>query len=78
MSQKVQVLFVDDLDEGPADETVQFALDGTTYEIDLSTRHADELRDALKDYIQHARKVGSAPRRSTRKPSSIDTVAVRA
>ena len=48
---------------------------------DLSAKHGDELRDSLKNYIAHARKVGGGARRGARgarKPSSIDTVAVRA
>ena len=40
MAQKVQVLLVDDLDGGPAEETVSFALDGVTYEIDLNAQNA--------------------------------------
>ena len=40
MAQKVQVLLVDDLDGGEADETVAFSLDGVAYEIDLSTNNA--------------------------------------
>ena len=37
MARKVQVILSDDLDDSiSADETVTFALDGTTYEIDLS------------------------------------------
>ena len=36
MAQKVQVLLVDDVDGGTADETVTFALDGVSYEIDLT------------------------------------------
>ena len=47
MAQKVQVLLVDDLDGGEASETVTFALDGTSYEIDLSGKNADELRDVF-------------------------------
>ena len=38
MAQKVQVILVDDMDGGSADETVSFSLDGVSYEIDLSTR----------------------------------------
>ena len=38
MAQKVQVLLVDDIDGGTADETVTFGLDGVTYEIDLTVR----------------------------------------
>jgi hypothetical protein len=57
MAQKVQVLLVDDLDDGKADETVQFALDGTSYEIDLSSKNAAKLRDALAGYVGAARRV---------------------
>ena len=41
MAQKVQVLLVDDLDGGEASETVSFALDGNSYEIDLSGEERD-------------------------------------
>ncbi|RLU85785.1 hypothetical protein CTZ27_25765 [Streptomyces griseocarneus] len=58
MAQKVQVLLVDDLDGGEADETVTFALDGKSYEIDLTTANADKLRDALADYVKSARRTG--------------------
>ncbi|MEU8133145.1 histone-like nucleoid-structuring protein Lsr2 [Streptodolium elevatio] len=58
MAQKVQILLVDDLDGGKADETVTFALDGVSYEIDLSEANAGELRNALATYVQVARKTG--------------------
>lgn len=66
MAQKVSIILVDDLDGGDASETVQFGLDGTSYEIDLSEANAQALRDALGGYVGHARKVGSG-RRSTRR-----------
>src|SRR5580693_4829766 len=82
MAQKIQTLFVDDIDGGAADGTVGFALDGTDYEIDLSGKHSDELRDALRKYIDHARKVGGTARRpgarGGRRASAVDTAAVRA
>ena len=59
MAQKVQVLLVDDVDGGTADETVTFGLDGVTYEIDLTSAHAAELRDAFAHWVGHARKVGA-------------------
>ena len=40
MAQKVQTLFIDDLDGSAADGTARFGLDGTEYEIDLSAGHA--------------------------------------
>jgi len=65
MAQRVHVILVDDIDGKDADETVSFGLDGTTYEIDLSSDNAAGLRDALAPYIGHARKAGGA-RRSRR------------
>jgi Lsr2 len=66
MAQKMQVVFTDDTDGGPADETVKFAIDGTAFEIDLSAAHADELRLALRPYIAVARKVSGSTRRASR------------
>ena len=57
MAQKVQVVLEDDIDGGPADETVSFALDGTSYEIDLNEANARKLRDALAPYRGSARKM---------------------
>lgn len=57
MAQRVQILLVDDLDGGEATETVTFALDGVTYEIDLSTKNAQSLRDNLAGYIDAGRRV---------------------
>src|SRR5690242_11462617 len=59
MAQKVQVLLLDDLDGGVAEETVTFALDGTSYEIDLSSANAAKLRETLTHWVGHARRVGS-------------------
>ncbi len=59
MAQKVQVLLVDDLDGGEASETVSFSLDGTAYEIDLSSDNADKLRKDFAQYIDHARRGGA-------------------
>jgi hypothetical protein len=47
MAQKVQTLFIDDLDGTEADGTVRFGLDGTEYEIDLNAEHTQQLREAL-------------------------------
>jgi len=66
MAQKVQTLFIDDLDASEADGTVRFGLDGTQYEIDLNAEHAQELRDALARYVSAARRVGSGARRPAR------------
>jgi hypothetical protein len=66
MARKVQVILSDDLDENsPADETVSFSLDGTSYEIDLSEKNAGEMREAFSRYVQAARKVGRGSGRAS-------------
>ncbi|TKJ20024.1 Lsr2 family protein [Blastococcus sp. CCUG 61487] len=65
MARKVQVILSDDLDDVPADETVSFALDGTSYEIDLTEKNAKEMRDAFSRYVSAARKVGRGSRGSS-------------
>jgi hypothetical protein len=81
MAQRVQTLFIDDIDGGEAEGTVRFGLDGSAYEIDLSAAHREELKATLERYIRHGRKVGGTVRRSTRtvRPGvdRIDTTAVR-
>jgi hypothetical protein len=64
MAQKTIVQLIDDIDQGPADETVSFALDGAAYEIDLSSANAAKMRDALAPYIGNARRASrsTAPR----------------
>ena len=66
MAQKVQVLLVDDIDGSEATETVSFGLDGVAYEIDLSNGNAGKLRTELAQYVDHARKSGSAQVRRRR------------
>jgi hypothetical protein len=66
MAQKIQTLFIDDLDGSEADGTVRFSLDGTDYEIDLNGEHAQELRDALARYVSAARRAGGGARRPAR------------
>jgi hypothetical protein len=60
VAQRTEIVFTDDLDGGPADETVRFGIDGTQYEIDLSKAHAGELRSALEPFVASARRVTAA------------------
>lgn len=63
MAKKVTVTLVDDFDgDGPADETVEFALDGVSYEIDLSARNAQKLRGELRQWVDAGRRVGGRRR----------------
>jgi hypothetical protein len=82
MAQKIQTLFIDDIDGSEAEGTVRFGLDGTEYEIDLNAEHAQALRDALARYVQAGRRAGgSAPRpaRAARRVSGsgVDSTEVR-
>ncbi|MEP6816729.1 MAG: Lsr2 family protein [Marmoricola sp.] len=74
MAQKVNIVLVDDIDQSEADETVSFGLDGKNFVIDLNTKHANALRDALAPYVGHARPAGgrrsAGARKSARSSSS--------
>lgn len=82
MAQKVAVHLVEDLDGGPADRTLTFALDGKHYEIDLSEANAELLRDVLRPFMAAARKAPTSDGRrkratGTSSPAS-ETAAIRA
>ena len=66
MAQKIQTLFIDDLDGSAAEGTVRFGLDGTEYEIDLNAEHAKNMREALARYVDAARRVSGSARKPAR------------
>jgi hypothetical protein len=73
VAREVTERLIDDLDGGDAVETVRFALDGTSYEIDLSKENAAAFRKSLARYVGAGRRQGgsrSAPRRRPVKASS--------
>lgn len=67
MAQRVEVTLIDDIDQSKAAETVTFALDGVSYEIDLSEKNARKLRDDFATWTGHARRSGSARAGGTRR-----------
>lgn len=73
MVQRVQVILEDDMTGGEASETVEFALDGVSYEIDLNDDNAAKLRDALAPWIAEARRSGG--RRQTRRRGGAGSAA---
>jgi uncharacterized membrane protein len=84
VAQRTVVEVTDDLDGSDGAETITFAFDGKTMEIDLSKKNADKFRKAIQPFMDAARKSGG-PSRSTRRSSSTssssnsaDTAAVRA
>ena len=68
MAQKVRIILEDDLDGGPADETIRFGLDGAHYEIDLSSANAARLRDAIRPFVAKSRRVQGTATQRTRAP----------
>jgi hypothetical protein len=63
VAKQTTVTLVDDLDGSEADEQIEFAVDGRSYEIDLSEANGSRLREALAPFISAARRTGG--RRST-------------
>ncbi len=62
MATKTTITLEDDLEGGPAEETVRFRLGTTEYEIDLNTPNADWFRGLMAPFVDHARKVGQGQR----------------
>ncbi len=81
MATRVVTTLIDDLDGGPADETVTFAIDGRgPPEVDLSRKNAKALRSAMERYISAGRRTGGRTTRRRRPTSTgdIDVPAVKA
>ena len=79
MAKQTVVTLIDDLDGQVAAETIDFSIDGASYEIDLSDKNAAALRDALAPYLGVARRVGRAARPAgrAREGRAVDLGAVR-
>ncbi|MDN5934121.1 MAG: Lsr2 family protein [Pseudonocardia sp.] len=68
MAKQTTVTLIDDIDGSEADEHVEFAIDGKSYEIDLSSANGSRLRDAMAPFVSAARRAlptGSGGRRSS-------------
>jgi hypothetical protein len=85
MGQRIEVVLTCDLHDGevPAEETVTFAVDGTTYAFELCAEHLSEFRDTVGRYVAAARRADQ-PRRGRRRadapaaPRKTDLAEVRA
>jgi hypothetical protein len=60
----------DDLDGGPADETLRFGIDGSEYEIDLNDKNAARFHKLLAPFVERARRAGRVPRRAVRRTAA--------
>jgi hypothetical protein len=58
MAKRVIHELIDDIDGKPADESITFGLDGVQYEIDLSKKNAQRLREAIAPFVAAGTKVG--------------------
>jgi hypothetical protein len=58
VAQRTEVILIDDVDGGKAAETIAFALDGVSYEIDLSSENAAKLRDGMALWMDKGRRTG--------------------
>jgi len=70
MARRTTVTLQDDVDGGPADVSLQFAIGGVEYEIDLSQKNAARFRSQLAPFIEHGRKIGPRRRRTVRTAES--------
>jgi hypothetical protein len=70
MATKIAVTLEDDIDGGPADETVRFGVGTAEYEIDLSKKNAKAFRVGLGPFVEHARRASRGTRRRPARPSS--------
>lgn len=73
MAQRVIRSFIDDIDGSEAERTFTFAVDGTNYEIDLSSENIREFNDAIAGFVESARKIrgASTPGRRPRSSASM-------
>ncbi|GAA4540123.1 Lsr2 family protein [Pseudonocardia xishanensis] len=70
MAKQTTVTLIDDLDGGEADEQVEFSVDGKSYEIDLSAKNSEKLREVLAPYIAAARRTGGRRAASAAAPAA--------
>jgi len=72
VARKVETIehVLDDLDGTTASETIAFAVEGISYQIDLNKKNAKALRSDFAKWVTHARKAKSAgSARSARRSS---------
>lgn len=71
MAQRVTTTFTDDIDGSEAERTFPFAVDGTHYEIDLSTQNIKEFNEAIAGFVESARKVKATGSRKGRASGGV-------
>ena len=64
---QTKVVLIDDVDGSPADQTLAFAFNGISYEIDLTDAHAKEFTEGIEKWLVHSRRVGGRINTATRR-----------
>lgn len=72
MSTRIIKELVDDIDGGDAEETLNFAVNGVTYDIDLSPGNLTKFHEFMRPYIQNGRRVGG---RQTKRGAAVTPTA---
>jgi hypothetical protein len=70
MATRTTIALEDDLEGGPADETVHFRFGNAEYEIDLNAKNVGRFRNQLAPFIDHARAAGREQRRRPSRSAS--------
>ncbi|MBD0023080.1 Lsr2 family protein [Gordonia pseudamarae] len=74
MAKKEVIQVIDDLDGAALDEyeTIEWSLDGKSYEFDTSAEHAEEFRDTLATYVAISRP--TSPARASHRGTAVKGV----
>lgn len=85
MAQSTRTILIDDITgkeiEDGSGESIEFSVNGTSYTIDLDSKGAAKFHSTLQFYVEHATRLGRAPRggkRMTKRSVDADPAAVRA
>lgn len=77
MASKTHTVITDDLDGSEGAATINFSLDGVSYEIDLNDENAQKFRKVFASWLEHSRRVGGRARRGTSRGRSDETKRIR-
>ncbi|MGP5307022.1 histone-like nucleoid-structuring protein Lsr2 [Brachybacterium alimentarium] len=77
MASKTHTVITDDLDGSEGAATINFSLDGVSYEIDLNDKNAQKLREDFASWLERSRRVGGRARRGTSRGRSDETKRIR-
>lgn len=79
MARQEIVQLIDDIDgseiDGASGETIEFAVNGVEYSIDLKAKNANEFHKKLDYYIGHATRIGGRKRKPTPAADAISATA---